>query len=437
MTKKQSFQEIEKQLQKEIIKILKKEHDPPEKHTILGNNLNEIRHILYYLKSKKVPIYIYYLVDTFTGFILDVEDIFVKVQVLGFEETSFRRCRIAFNFMNVFYQFEVSIYRVDKDIITIYTPLYIQYTTKRKFPRYTTHNLYANINIVYYQLFSHHEYENILKHHFPKIIEELQKDLPDLSMILRVMLQELEKISDTYEIHFFSIETLKSLDWRIKQMKSIQKTIYIENTDSIRSYYAPINNPSITNFERFYRNMLKTNSEEDVLRFFENLMREDKRNQKNSYVYAPIFLFDEIIGYIYTETSYIERKKIFLDDAIKIHILSKVLSYTINRIIFYKGFYETSSALVKNISLSGILLNITSQYIYNYLIGNDLLKIELELFNQKAKFLGMITRMFTLGEKNYNIALEFVEFFDDSFKILENFIFHLQKQELKKGASAP
>jgi hypothetical protein len=49
-------QKIEDDLKKEILRVLNKENEPPEKHTILGSNINEIRHIFYYLKSNKIPI---------------------------------------------------------------------------------------------------------------------------------------------------------------------------------------------------------------------------------------------------------------------------------------------------------------------------------------------------------------------------------------------
>ena len=429
-------QKIEDDLKKEILKILNKENEPAEKHTILGSNINEIRHIFYYLKSNKVPITIHYLIDTYTGFVDDVFDLYCKIHVVEFEETSFRRCRISFNFLNTYYEFEVNLYKVEKDYLYLYLPLNIQYTSKRKYPRFYPENLYANLNVLFNNLFSEKEYEQIFLQNYPKIIQEFQSDLPNLGIILRIILEEIQKISPNYFIYILD-KNKKQESWHIKQMFSIKKTIFIDNTDDLTSYYHPINSSILTNFERIHKNMLKTLSNEDVIKFFENIQNQDIREQKNSYIISPIFCFDNIIGYIYLETSYIERKRIFLDDAIKVAILSKILSYTLNRIIFYQSYYKESRAQVKNVSLSGILIKINSKTIYNFLIDNDLLKIELEIMNQILHFKGIITRMFTVSENDFNIAIEFYEYIDDSFKLLENYVYYLQTRHTKKGAVAP
>jgi len=430
-------QKIEEYLQEEILRILKKENDIPEKHTILGSDINEIRHIFYYLKANKVPLTIHYLIDTYTGFVLDVEDLYVKLHVLGFEESSFRRCRISFNFLNIYYQFEVNIYKVEKDIVYLYLPLNIQYTSKRKFPRYFPENLYANINVIYNNLFSEKEYEQLLIQYYPKVIEEFLNDLPNLSIILRIVLQDIENISKDYDITFLNKSETKTNDWLIKVMMNLKRTIYIGNTDELTTYYYPLPSSLITNLERLHKNMLKTNSEDDVIKYFENLQRNDIKQQKNSYIISPIFCFDKIIGYIYVQTSYLERKRMFIDDAIRIAILSKILSYSINRYVFYHTYYKEFRTKVKNISLSGILLKFTSRSVYEFLIDNDLLKIELEIMNRPLIFNGIITRMFTLSENDYNIAVEFTEYLEDSYKHLENYIYYLQKSTAKKGAVAP
>ncbi len=430
------IQRVEEYLQKEILKILKKENDIPEKHTILGTDINEIRHIFYYLKSNKIPVNVEYLIDQYTAFVVDIYDIFIKFHILGFEESSFRRLKIAFNFLNTYYQFEVNIYKVEKEFVYIYAPNTIQYTSKRKFPRFYPDNLYAKLNVIFNNLFTHREYEQIFFQLYPKIIIEFQQEVPNLNIILRTLLNDLEKITPDFTIKILNLKEIKKTEnWLVRQMLSIKNSIYIENTDNLSSYFHPIPSSILTNFERLQKNMLKTQNEEDVIKFFEEIQKRDIRDQKNSYVISPIIFFDEIIGYIYLETSYVERKRIFFDDAIKVAIISKILGYTLERILFYNSYYLEAKTLVKNISISGILLKLDSKKIFEFLINNDQLKIELELENKTAGFLGFITRMFTTKENEYNIALEFYDFLDESFQLLENYIFKLQMKDKKGGIS--
>lgn len=426
---------IENFLQAEIIHILKKEKDVPEKYTILGSDINQIRHIFYYLKSQRVPIRVYYSLDSYTGFIVNVEDIFGEIDIVGFEETSYRRLTLSFNFMNNLYQFEVTIYNVNKERILFYLPLNIQFISRRKYPRFFPDKLYAQINIEFQKLFSQVVYEQLFHQQYPLILNELKKLEPDLGIILRIFLSEINKISSNYELHFLKQRTIpnKNKEWLIKQMLSIKKTIYIENTENLNSYYKPIQNVLFTNYEREYKSMLKTKTEEDIMHFFETIQKKDIRNQINSYIISPIFIFDSIYGYLYLDTTFIDRRKIYFEDAIKISMITKAISYAITKKIIYRNYYLEPSILVKNISLSGILLKINSKTLYDFLIENDILKITIEIKNQILNFIGVIVRMFTTSEDELYAALEFTEYLEDSYYLLENYIYSLRA---KKGATS-
>lgn len=429
-----SEKKIENFLQQEIIHVLKKEKDVPEKYTILGSDINQIRHIFYYLKSQKVPIRVYYALDSYTGFITNVEDIIGEIDIVGFEETSHRRLTLSFNFMNNLYQFEVTIYNVSKDRILFYLPLNIQYISRRKYPRFFPEQLYAQINIEFQKLFSQVVYEQLFHQQFPLIVNELKKPEPNISLISRIFFNEINKISSNYELYFLKDQTIpnRNKEWLIKQMLSLKKTIYIENTENLNSYYKPIQNVLFTNYEREYKTMLKTKTEEDIMNFFETIQKKDIRNQINSYIISPIFLFDSIYGYLYLDTTFVDRRKIYFEDAIKISMITKAISYAITKRIIYKNYYLEPSILVKNISLSGILLKINSKTLYEFLIENDILRITIEIKNQILNFIAVIVRIFATAEDEFYAALEFVEFLEDSYYLLENYLFSLQS---KKGAT--
>ncbi len=432
---KLSEKKIEEELQKEIIRILQKTKDSPEKHTILGSDINQIRHIFYYLKTERIPIRVSYSMDNYTGFIVGIEDIFGEINILGFEETSYRRLLLSFNFLNSLYQFEVIIYKVIKDRILFYLPLHIQYISRRKYPRFYPKNLYVMLNIEYISLFSQTKYEQQFQQQFMIISNELKKINPDIRMITRILLTDIYKISSNFQIMFFKKnETPKSIDWLVKQLFAIKKTIYIENVESINSYFNPIQNVLFTNFERIYKMMLRTKTEEDVIHYFENIRKNDLRNQINSYIISPIFVFDSIFGYLYLESSFTERRRIYLEDAIKVCIITKVLGYALTKKIIHDEYFLEAKIEVKNISLSGILLKITSPTLFDYLIENDILRIKIIIKNRVIECISIIVRMFSISENEYYIALEFLEFLDDSFSLLENYLYSLSK---KRGDVSP
>lgn len=213
---------------------------------------------------------------------------------------------------------------------------------------------------------------------------------------------------------------------------SIKKTIYIENTESLNSYFYPIQNVLFTNYERMYKTMLKTKSEEDVVKYFEDIRRKDLRNQINSYIISPIFLFDSIYGCLYLETSFVDRKRIYLEDAIKITMIAKSLSYAITKKVIYNTYFLEPLIEVRNISLSGVLLKLYSRTLYEYLIENDILRLNIEIKNKVLSFLAIIVRMFSIGESEFYLALEFVEYFEDAFNELEKYLYELQQKKGQK-----
>ncbi|MFN3604611.1 MAG: hypothetical protein ACK4UJ_07865 [Leptonema sp. (in: bacteria)] len=194
--------QIEKNLREEILLILGKPKEAAEKYTILGSDINQIRHIFYYLKRERIPIRVYYSIDSYTGFILNVEDTIAEINILGFEETAHRRLMLSFNFMNHLYQFEVTIQKVVKETIFFYLPLNIQYVSRRKYPRFFPKNLYAKINIEYQNLFSQKEYEQLFCHQYPFIHNELIKPNPDLGIMIRIYLKDLNLISTHFDFFF-------------------------------------------------------------------------------------------------------------------------------------------------------------------------------------------------------------------------------------------
>ncbi len=427
---------IEDSLKKEISLIFNRKAEPVEKFTILGSDINKIRHIFYYLKSQKVPIKVDYQMDTFWGYISDVQDLVAVIEIKNFEESSFRRIVISFNFLNVFYSFEVSLQKVEKELVYITLPTNIQYSFRRKYPRIEISDSFARIQILYQNLFSEKEMELIFTQNYGILKNEIEKEYPSLDIIIRIIISNLNQISNFFSFTlYYEFKKEKSRSWLENQLQAIKKTIFIENTDSLNSYYLNLNSTLITNFERTYKNMLKTQSEEDVIKYFERIQKEDIRNQKNSYIISPIFLFEKLFGYIYLETSYIERKRIFFSDAIQIAILARVLSYALEKILFHNKYYAEENIRILNLSLSGALLHLKSEVSYKYLIQNDFIKFETDILNTKISCISHITRMFTKKENDYYIAIHFLEYLEDSFSLLEKSIYNLNFK--KRGFITP
>ena len=427
-------QEIEERLQSEILTLLGGRAEDAGYYTILGSHINQIRHIFYYLQANRIDIRAQYQLENYPAVVHSVEEIQATLLIPGFEETAFRRIKLRFQAMNVFYQFEVIINRINGNEITFQLPLKIQSATRRKYPRHPLERSYLLFNTVYRPIFGNRGIGQIVEEKHRHIIAELQKDFPDLSLILRILTDQLMFIAGNYDIVFYKPDQKQSIMEAL--IAATDKTLYVANTGDLNSYLQKPKPNLLIAYEREFQSRSARSSQEEAMKFFKDLQLREMRDHIHSYVYAPLHLFTKVIGHIYVETDSLHRQRIFEEDAIQIGILADLISYAMTKTVIARSYYSRPLAEILNVSLAGALFRVNSSEIYDYLIDHDLLKIKIPLTNQYLSFRGEITRMFHLGSR-FHVALQFIEGDDDDFKKLEQFLYTDTKTKLRRKSRGP
>ncbi|MCB1324735.1 MAG: DUF1577 domain-containing protein [Spirochaetales bacterium] len=417
----------EETLIRAIQQILKSSHEDYTEDTILGSDINQTRHLFYFLRGEQRMVLLNYGLEVYRGRVVRVyEENLAELEVPGFQPEMIRRCRIKFEIVNVLYQFEVAIVDIEGDRLTIRIPTSIQSATRRKNPRLPLDDMFMRFIILYQPLMGRRGVGQIIQSRFGAIERELREDDPDLHLVHRVLVEEVRKISPDYEIKLYQKGERRSL---IENTVSEQrKTIFLSSVSKLDSYFQPRMPHGMINFSKEYHHRLKESSEEDAAQFFEHLQQADMRDFLANYVCAPIMIFDRVIGHIYVYTTVFDRRHIDADQAFRVDLLAKLLSHAMSKSVLARTYFKHTYTRIANISLSGLLFEINDRVIFDYLTYHDRIKMLIQIKHNLLTMSGEITRYFP-SRDGFKLGVEFFKAGPGDFKVLENFIFESVQQE--------
>lgn len=395
-------------------------HEDYTEDTILGSDINQIRHLFYYLRVEEKPIIVSYQTDTYKSRIIDVEDALARLHVPGFEIGSVRRCRIKFEGFNQLYQFEVPILEIEDELLTIRIPAFIQSVQRRKYKRIYVDDLLLRFIILYRPIFASRETTQFIDSRYPHIMLELEKDEPDLSLINRIVTEEIAKITPNYEFRFY--EKGERMGIMESTVMEESRPVFIRDVLDLESYYERPRHYGLTNYHKEYNHLLRFGSEEDARKTFTDIRNGDTEKFIRNYVCAPLIIFDKVVGHVYLYTTVFGNELISVDQAHQINLLTQLLNYAMSKTAIARTFYSHALTRVVNISLGGMLFELNNQVLFDYLTFHDKLRMVLQIRYHLLHLEGEITRYFPTPN-GYNIGFRFFKADPDSYKVLEQFIY--------------
>lgn len=388
--------------------------------TILGSDINQIRHMFYYLLSEEVPVQVYYQTETYKGRITEAEGSIASLYVPRFDAGSARRCRIKFEHLSQMYQFEVPILELQGETLRIRIPSFLQAAQKRKHRRIFVDDLFLRFNVLYSPLFGRRGDGQMIESRYPAMVTELRRDFPDLYLLTRILTEEILKVSPDFEFRFYKKGDKLSL--RESTLVEEQKTIYIQDALKLESYFERQTLLGLINYNKEYTRMLKYNSEEEVRAFFEKVRQADTQNFVRNYVCLPLIVFDSVIGHILVYSSVLDKGVVSADQAYLLDLLVKMLNYALSKTAIARTYYTHTLTRIVNISMSGLLFEVQNKVLFDFLTNNDLLKMLIQIRYHMLELKGEIMRFFPT-RNGFNIGVNFFDSSPDDFKVLENYIF--------------
>lgn len=398
--------------------------------TIIGSDVNIVKHLFYYLKADNREFEFIYEDETIVAAVEEIESHTVTLMIPDLVEKGSRRARVRFEVMNINYQFEVVILDIQKEKTIIKTPTELQSYQLRTNKRIPVDDLFMNFIILFRSLTggSHEVGKNLYaESRFPHLMKEVRKDRPD-SKLINVMLSEaIERISKDYEIHFFHPEEKLNEyeDFVKKTILRTGKSLYISDCNRITSYINDTQYDVLFNYQKEHKEMAKEFGEEFALDFFESMRKHESRNFYVSYVITPIRLYEDVVGFIKVYSTAMERFTISQNQAVYIFELAEIISYVFTKIAIQHGSYETmqSTTKVVDISLNGLLFEIYDKRLFQYLKRHNIIKMFIPLNKERTMIIrGEIIRFLDRGD-HYHLGVNYFSSAPDDMLHLESYLF--------------
>ncbi|MBX7059696.1 MAG: DUF1577 domain-containing protein [Leptospirales bacterium] len=416
---------MEESLVRSLQKILRSEAEDFTEDTILNSDINQIRHLFYWLRAEQRAIQVSYANEVYTGHVHDVDEASVTVDAPGFQEESMRRCRLKFESLNTLYQFEVPILQLRDEQLVVRLPAYIQSAKRRKHRRVFADDLFMRFGILYQPLHGRRGAGQLIEQRYPYIVSELRRDEPDLALINRIVSEEISKVSRDFLIFFYPPEYRKNL------MESLiaeeKKSLFLRDVSRLQTYVESQSLLGPINYNREYRSQMRNSeSEDEALGPFRQIQRQDMERLIANYVCSPLMIFDEVVGHIYVSTAVLDRHLISYDEAYRIDLLAQLLSYAMSKTVIARSYFRHTYTRVINISMGGLLFELTNRQIFDFLTFHDKLNMLTPVRHSLLNFKGEITRFYP-SRDGFNIGVRFFHAGPDDYRMLESFIYDRNK----------
>ncbi len=396
--------------------------------TILGSDINRIRHLFYFLRSEMVEFQLNYMADSYRAYVIGVEGNNATLSVMGFEEGALRRARLKLEAFNELYQFEVPIVSIGQDRIVVRIPAHIQSVQRRKHPRVPVDDLFIRFNVIYQPMFGRRGAGQMVETRYPHIVREVARDEPNLYLVNRMITEEVGRVSRENELIMYHAHPPEG--FMDSMLADLRRTIFIRNTIDVESYYEPQTIFGLANYQKEYMSLARQKSEEEAGEFFEKLRQEEARRFLYSYVCAPIKVFADVVGRLFVYTTYLDKGTIPYEDAHRVDLLSQLLSYGMSKAVIARSFYRHAVTRIVNLSLTGLLFELSDVRLFDYLTFHDRLKISLEIKNRDLEFTGLITRYYPTDD-GFHIGVNFFGAAPGDFRRLEEFLYERSRTQFR------
>lgn len=380
-----------------------------------------ILNILYFVRSRSIPIELSYSGIRYIGLLERVENSYLLLKVPGFTESQERKAEIRFEAMNSFFAADVFIQKSNIDGVFVQFPSLLYYIQRRRYPRIQLKEHPIFFSILYSPLFDSHETEVNLENQYPFFMHEIQQDSPSLNILMQMLSEKIRHISREYEL--VMIYNRDDLTVYEQILVNEGKTFFIEDTSRLETYIGEPGKDSYTNLYAYFQKKSTEKGEVEALREIEEYKKKDSRNFLVSLTFLPIKLYEKIIGYIRVETNQFNKYFITQSQVEELSIILELFSYAITKLYIREVHFDKRSpdTFIHDISISGMMIQMRDQALYKYLHRNRRLKLHFELDSKELELYGEIVRFFE-KEGVYYLGILFFKSLPDHEMYLERAI---------------
>ncbi|MCX8028391.1 MAG: DUF1577 domain-containing protein [Brevinematales bacterium] len=252
-------------------------------------------------------------------------------------------------FENKIYHIKTEVLNRRDNVLLLMMPTKIDVWTKRKFPRKNVYGkLFISISFIKPIDYSMVSERNEIPDKLKNIKDELDKDVPDLKIIVSMVLKEIESIAEKYDFVFYK----RGMTLPSSALVSMyfKKPLLVEDTSNLESYITAYEGFNIITYGDYMRKM--SWNDEKVLEQIKKLRATFLEQNVKSFLCIPIRVIDDIIGFIFCRNS---SRMFSIKDVLYISALGDVVSeaYVKNKINSLKNTGELQFPVI-DISAGGV-----------------------------------------------------------------------------------
>lgn len=393
--------------------------------TIIGTDVNLIKHLFYYLRFENEEFSFEYDDRYMSVVVHNVLQDYVELNVPDFIEGTSRRAKIKFEIINVLYVFEVIIEDIRGPIVKIKLPTELQSAEMRKYRRVICDDLFMDF-VILFKSFKGGKYVSGDNSHaerqFTNLVREVKKDVPDIKLLNQIFTEYIVKISSEYE--FVIYKQGDGHEFIKNSLLKDNKTIYISDCSDLDSYLEELDSKYHKTYFDIYKEKEEVIGEFQARKFFEVLQKKENRNFLVSYIVSPITLFDKVIGHLKVYTTAMDKHLLTNHHLEYIHELAEIFSYGLTKISIKGNSFNDvyTNTRIIDVSISGLLFEVNDISLFNYLKKHTSIKMYIPIGKAKLEINGEIVR-FIKAEDGFRLGVNFFSSNPGDMKELETYIY--------------
>lgn len=383
-----------------------------------------ILNFFYFVKAKYIRIYFEYAGYRYNGLVEEVENNFIRLSLVDFRDTPERKAVLKFEALNRYYSCSITIVRSNELGVFILIPKKLIYLARRRHLRLSYDDLFMRFTILYSPFLESRQVEKIMESKYPYFMSEVLVDNPSVSILHKMFVAEMRKVASEFSVRMLYSTPKEELSIAERIVMETGKSFLIQDVAHTASYIQQMNSNTVLNYKSWYEHLLKNSNEYEALNEIEKLKQEDARQFLVSYMMVPIFLFGLPIGYFRLETDQFNKHLISVFDAEDIYSLSGLFSYAMTKNQIRRSHFNPSSVQTRvvNISLSGLLMELTDEILYMYLQKHRRIKMLIPILGKEIEMYGEIKRFFE-SDGFFYFGVQFFKNRPGDIIFLENFLY--------------
>lgn len=354
------------------------------------------------------------------GVVSDISEFVIFLKTDSEIPSSVKSLDVSFQLNKDHYHFRAEVVKVSGKEISILIPSQLEIWVPRKYERsYCFGKVFCSINIIKELSSELRSRINNVPVRLSSVFSELSRDVPNISLVMKMIKDEISSISDVGEISLH--KQGENLPLPVVIVSKYRKPILLEDTQDEKSYYRRYPGNQVISFCKFMEDLNWDVNR--ISREVNKFMLFFANNNIKSITYVPIFLFENVVGHIRV-ASFLDKvsKVLSLRDVYYIQSLSDILSEALAK---YKLFSLSSNSEfpipVYDISPGGAKIEI-EQYLSKFLEPGVKVKMNIKFDDGKVLTLrGEVLRIDTREDKLF-AAIQFEDISKTDETIISDFV---------------